>query len=497
MARVWAARVRGTGQIVALKMLLPELAENPAFREMFFDEARIASRVRHPNVCVTYELGQYDNVLCLAMEWVDGPSLMRLLRPGPDHVEELPRVPIHPRLVARIIAETCAGLHAAHELVGDDGRSLGVVHRDVSPHNILLNTGGAIKITDFGVAKALGKTSQTVAGQIKGKLAYMAPEQLMGGGVDRRSDVFALGCVLYELTLGVRPFQGDHDPQIMTSIIIGRYEPPSAIAPGYPPELERIIVQALGNEPDQRFPSAEAVRQALESYLRSSGPPVTAAHVSGLLRERCGQEIDARTAALNGKLPPPRARAATGSGSGAMAVDGRPAPHDDRTAAERRAVLGLVAAVLVGAALGLGVLGYLRASWKAKPTAAVIELDAPTAAAPTVVPGVVTTAVAAAGAADAGLVFLHVTPATAVIAVDGLDLPAGTAAVGRPADGGTLNVVVRADKHDETVVLVDSQTSSDLDISLVPSVRKGSAARVARDASAVAVPIETPPNPYE
>jgi serine/threonine-protein kinase len=152
MARVWAARVRGKTDVVALKMLLPELAENEEFRKMFFDEARIASRVRHPNVCGTYEMGEQSGILYLAMEWLDGPSLMRVLRPGREDVSDCERVPIRPRIAARIVADSCAGLHAAHELIGDDGRPLAVVHRDVSPHNLLMTSTGEVKVTDFGVA---------------------------------------------------------------------------------------------------------------------------------------------------------------------------------------------------------------------------------------------------------------------------------------------------------------------------------------------------------
>jgi tRNA A-37 threonylcarbamoyl transferase component Bud32 len=504
MARVWAAKVRGTGQVVALKMLHPEIAENPAFQEMFFDEARIAQRVHHPNVCVTYELGHYDGVFCLAMEWVDGASLMHVLRPAPDHVDDPPRVPLHPRLAARIVAEACAGLHAAHELVNEDGRSLGVVHRDASPHNILLTTDGHVKITDFGVAKALGKSSQTIAGQIKGKLAYMSPEQLMGGAIDRRSDVFALGCVLYELTLGVRPFQGEHDPQTMTAIIIGRYEPPSAVAPGYPTELEAIITHALGNEPDQRFATAEHMRQALEGYLRSSGPPVTAADVAALLRERCGHEIDARDAALHGggrRLGPNDSR------SGAMALDGRPA-------SERRAVMGLVAAVLLGSTVGLGILWYVHGSRKPKTDTTVakrvIELDDPATGTPgatsaTAVPSAATagtpgvatvaTGVPTAAAGTSTAVHLHITPPTAVLVIDGVVMPSGTETVARPADGGTVSVLVRADKYQDTIVLVDPASSDDVDVALVPATVHRVAPKPKESDSPSEV--EAPPNPYE
>src|SRR6185295_314523 len=144
------------------------------------------------------------------------------------------------------------------------GRSLFVVHRDVSPHNVLVTTNGEVKMTDFGVAKALGKTSVTIAGQIKGKLAYMSPEQLMGGGIDRRADVFALGCVLYEATTGEKPFRGENDPQVMAAIMIGNYDPPRSLRPDYPPDLEAILVRALDSDPAKRFQTAQDMRKALE-----------------------------------------------------------------------------------------------------------------------------------------------------------------------------------------------------------------------------------------
>ena len=389
MARVWAARVRGTGQIVALKMLLPALMENPSFQEMFFDEARIASGVRHPNVAQTYELGNYDGILTLVMEWVDGGSLMRIFRPGPEGDENRQRVPLPFRHAARIIADACAGLHAAHEMRDGNGRSLEVVHRDVSPHNVLITTKGEIKLTDFGVAKALNKSHVTIAGQIKGKLAYMSPEQLMGGGIDRRSDVFALGCVLYEMTTGARPFQGDHDPQVMAAIMIGSYEPPQNIRRDYPPELAAIIARALDGDPERRFPTADHLRGALEQYLRASGPPVTTQQIAALMEERIGPEMHARTMAL---LPPgtnislaPRSAPHSGphsgapkekgppSGPGAMAVDRRGAP-----ATSNAGVIGLVLAVLIGAGVGGAVLFYVHGTMKkAKQPIAATSASAP------------------------------------------------------------------------------------------------------------------------
>lgn len=292
MARVWAARQhgqRGFTKLVAIKTILPHLAREQEFERMFLDEARIASNVHHPNVCDTYELGEENGVLYLAMEWVNGDSLSRVIRPtGPE------TYPLDARVVARIVADACAGLHAAHELVGEDGAPLHVVHRDFSPHNILVSADGNVKVADFGVAKALGQLHEhTSAGQIKGKLAYMAPEQV-GGIADRRSDIFSAGCVLYEATLGIAPFRADNDLQIMQNLMAGAYLRPSQRAPGYPPELERIVMTALAPEPRQRFQTAEQLRVALEEWLARSGPVVTQANVAQALRARIGERIDRR-----------------------------------------------------------------------------------------------------------------------------------------------------------------------------------------------------------
>ena len=288
MARVWAAREQQSGAYYALKMLRSHLAEDATFRDMFFDEARIASLTQHENVAHTYELLELDGILCLVMELVEGPSLVRIVRPGSAERDDAKRVPLPPRLAARIVAEASAGLHAAHELRDESGRPLGVVHRDVSPQNVLLSVDGQVKVTDFGVAKALNKINVTLAGQIKGKLAYMSPEQLSGGGIDRRSDVFALGSLLYELTVGQRAFDGDSDPEVMRAILTGEPIPPSRIVNGFPPALEQIIMRAIASDPMQRWQTARQMQEALEGYIAQSGPPVTPADLAALLHERTG-----------------------------------------------------------------------------------------------------------------------------------------------------------------------------------------------------------------
>src|SRR5690606_10938341 len=190
----------------------PTLSSDPTFEAMFLDEARVAASVHHPNVCQIFDLGEDAGVLYLAMEWVNGESLARILKP-PAKSGSGKREPerLNARIAARIIADAAAGLHAAHELADESGQHLGVVHRDVSPQNILVSLTGNVKVTDFGVAKALGMNHEaTAAGQVKGKAAYMSPEQATGGEIDRRSDIFALGIVLYEITTGQRPFHGEN-----------------------------------------------------------------------------------------------------------------------------------------------------------------------------------------------------------------------------------------------------------------------------------------------
>ena len=375
MARVWAARDHQTGQLFAVKMLRSHLAEDRNFRDMFFDEARIASLTQHENVAHTYELLELDGILCLVMELVDGPSLIRIVRPGSHERDDAKRVALPPRLAARIVAEACAGLHAAHELRDENGRPLGVVHRDVSPQNVLLSVDGHVKVTDFGVAKALNKINVTLAGQIKGKLAYMSPEQLTGGGIDRRSDVFALGSLLYELTVGQRAFDGDSDPEIMRAILTGEPIPPSRIVPGYPPALEQVIMRAISPGAEQRWPTARHMQEALESYIAQSGPPIGPADLAALVNERTG--VPASGPAPVG-VQPPQPPQLPQLPPQATSVMGTPTPHAPvqphaMTSGTRRreeAPKGvswgtIILAMATGLILGLLVLRYVYNARKA------------------------------------------------------------------------------------------------------------------------------------
>lgn len=294
MACVWAARFeahRGFRKLVAVKTILPHLASDPEFQNMLLDEARIAASVRHPNVCDLYELGEDSGVLYLSMEWVDGGSLLHVLR---DEASGKPRA-LEPRIAARSVAYACAGLHAVHELTDERGRPLGVVHRDVNPHNILASRSGLIKIADFGVVKARGQVHQTTkTGEMKGKIAYMAPEQIRGARIDRRADVFALGCVLYQVTTGQQPFRGDNDAIVLQAILNGTYEPPDRLVANYPRALSGIIRRALALEPERRFETADEMRVALEDWLAWTGAPLWETHLGNAVRGRIGPQLDKR-----------------------------------------------------------------------------------------------------------------------------------------------------------------------------------------------------------
>jgi serine/threonine-protein kinase len=288
MAMVWAARLKGSRgfqKIVAVKTMLPKLSEDEQFEQMFLDEASLASQIRHPNVCAIHDLGEQEGILYIVMEWIDGVPLNQLMKAAKKEGG------IPSPIAVRIVMQACAGLNAAHELRDDKGKLVGLVHRDVSPQNILVTYDGVAKVVDFGVAKAteLGE-GVTQAGQIKGKVGYMAPEQVKGDAVDRRSDVFALGIVLYALTTGKHPFRRESEAATMYNICAPRpVPPPRKIKPDYPEQLEHVLLKALAKDPIDRYQTAnaflKALDQALPSDMRSTDEDV-AAFVRPLLGEK-------------------------------------------------------------------------------------------------------------------------------------------------------------------------------------------------------------------
>jgi serine/threonine-protein kinase len=297
MATVWVARERGAttddDRLVAVKAMLPELAEEAEFVRMFLDEVRLVRSIRHANVVNVYDVGEHDGVMWMSMEWVEGESLHTVI------AEAGKRRAIPPEMAVKIIADAAAGLHSAHELKDEHGGPRGVVHRDVSPHNILIGTNGIVKLVDFGVAKAIGRVSEaTRAGQLKGKFGYMSPEQARGKPIDRRSDVFALGIVLFELTTSRRLFRGESDIETLRLVISSRIPRPTSFDPVYPVELERIVMKALEREPAARYQTALEFEQDLRTYLKSQRILVPESGIAALLKRVIGQRIEQRRKAV-------------------------------------------------------------------------------------------------------------------------------------------------------------------------------------------------------
>ena len=291
MGQVWAAHdTSAPGErVVAIKTNHSTGAE--ALR-VLWDEARLASLIQHPNVCPVYELAEEDDVTFLVMQWCDGGTFHDLLEATPNQTLPL-------GMAVRIVSSVAAGLHAAHELIGPDGMALRVVHRDVSPQNILVSTKGNVTVTDFGVAKAAGQAHRpTETGEMKGKLSYMAPEQVKSKDIDHRVDIFALGCVLYQATLGQRPFHGGDALATMYKLLEERVVPPSELEPEYPPELEAIVLKALAKERNERYQTAEEFHEALEKWLVATRTLVTASDVSNYLMEHLGDRVRERNARI-------------------------------------------------------------------------------------------------------------------------------------------------------------------------------------------------------
>jgi len=268
MGCVYLAREEREGGIVrqvALKRIHDHLARDAAFVTMFLDEARIASRIHHPHVCTVFEYGKVDGTYFIAMEYLRGLPMSELLHElGKKPPEESPE---RLALGVRLLVQACEGLHAAHELRDEHGASLHVVHRDVSPHNLFLSIDGTLRVLDFGIARAADRLAETTQGRVKGKFAYMAPEQALGKEVDRRSDVFALGVILWELLTLQRLFKRDAPAETILALVNEPVAPPSAIARDVPPALDAIVLKALARDPAERFATAREMARALERTL--------------------------------------------------------------------------------------------------------------------------------------------------------------------------------------------------------------------------------------
>jgi serine/threonine protein kinase len=286
MAEVWLAHTIGSapGRVVVLKMLLPELCEDPDFVKMFLDEARLASGLNHPNIVDVFDLGQLNGRYFIAMEYVAGKTLRQVVQ---RLRRDNRRLPVWFALLVAI--KTCDALGHAHGACDDDGWPLSIVHRDVTPENVIVGYDGSIKVLDFGIAKASTRNTKTRAGVMKGKHAYLAPEQILaaetGCAVDHRADLYSLGIILYELVTATRPFEADNELALIHNITDAESnpQPPRALAPWLESGVEEVILRAMARDPSRRFDSAAEMSTALADCLAASGQQPTERHVGGML----------------------------------------------------------------------------------------------------------------------------------------------------------------------------------------------------------------------
>ncbi len=374
MATVHCGRLLGPAgfsRTVAIKRLHSQFAKDTEFVSMFFDEARMAARIRHPNVVPTLDVVAWDGELFMVMDFVHGVSLWELIRASTVHQQPVPR-----DIVSALVCGALHGLHAAHEATDDEGVALGIVHRDVSPQNVLVGSDGVPRVADFGVAKAAGRIHTTRDGQLKGKLAYMAPEQVRSEEVDRRTDIFAVGIMLWEMLTLRRLFAGDTEAAVVLNVLEREVVPPSTLA-DVPAGADAVVLRALERLSPRRFTTAREMALALESAI----PVASTTRVSEWVNELVGdilQDRSRRVAAVesgpNAAAPPPKTG---GEPSQVSSISvSSPSPRRDRKASRRTSLY----------VVGAGALTALLASAVTVRTRSVQAQAAPSAAQPSVDP---------------------------------------------------------------------------------------------------------------
>jgi eukaryotic-like serine/threonine-protein kinase len=297
MATVYVGRLRGAvgfRRLVAIKRAHGHLLQNPTFKQMLIDEARLASHIHHPNVVAVQDVEEFGGKLHLVMDYIEGASLSELLTAASGR-----RVP--PEIAVRITLDAASGLHAAHELIDEQGERLQIVHRDVSPHNILVGTDGVARLSDFGIAKFARSGVKTRTGERMGKIGYMAPEYVETGEFDVRCDVFAAGVVAWEIFANRRLFKGSNDVETLKKILGEDAPPLSTVAPGLPAELDAILARALARAPAERFSSARAFGAALEAIASKHGLIAPYAEVGAWVQALRGDVLIERRAQVGAR----------------------------------------------------------------------------------------------------------------------------------------------------------------------------------------------------
>ena len=289
MATVYVAKLRGAhgfARTVAVKCMHPQYAKDPSFVDMFLDEARVAAKIRHPNVVPTLDIIQEQEQLLIVLEYVEGETLSAILKSARSKGTKI-AAPI----ACAIVHDLLCGLHAAHEATDDEGRPLDIIHRDVSPQNVIVGVDGLARVLDFGVAKASGRAHETRSGEIKGKVPYMPVEQLYGEDLDRRADVYAAGVVLWEALTGERLFEAPSDAALVLKIAEATIDTPSKrLGVSLPPELDRVVMKALARDRNERYATALEFAEDLGRAM----PPATRLDVAAFVKEHAADTLAER-----------------------------------------------------------------------------------------------------------------------------------------------------------------------------------------------------------
>ncbi|MBS2013426.1 MAG: protein kinase [Deltaproteobacteria bacterium] len=427
MAEILLARLQGPEgfqRAVVIKRILRQYAQLTDFVAMFLQEARIIAKIRHPNVVMVHELGEDAGEVFLVLEYVAGENLSSVLKRTATANEKLP-----PTLVAHLVAEACAGLHAAHELVTDEGKSQNLVHRDVSPQNLFLAYDGHVKLLDFGVARTDEQVARTAVGDVKGKLEYMSPEQAKGEPLDRRSDIFAMGIVLYELSTGRRLFKRVNAARTMEAITKEPIVPPSRLVEGFPRDLEAVVMRALAKRPEDRYASAADMRKDLLDIARVESSPVEALaeRMKRLFADRIAEKEEMLRKVREGDAI---TRVPAGEVEANVEVPAVPEPTRPRR-------VGIAVAALAGVGIAATAIVIARAAASPSPPPQAAVSGAAASAAPVLAPSGIASA-NGAPAASPVLVHVETRPPGASVFVDGeergatpvdLRLPRGTTPV--------------------------------------------------------------------
>ena len=471
MSNVFLAVATGPGgvnKLVVLKALLSDLSTEAYALSMFMDEARLAAQLNHPNVVQTYEVGTEGDRHVIVMEYLEGQPLSGVVRRAAQQGSQMP-LPLH----LRIIINALEGLHYAHELCGYEGAPLQLVHRDISPQNVFVTYDGQAKVLDFGIAKATSASTHTATGIMKGKIAYMAPEQMLGGHVDRRADLYSVGCMLWAAATGHKLWKDVPDVHVMRRAIAGEVPTPQSVNPRCDDELNRIVLKALAREPSERYSTALELQHDVELYAESLGPVAKqkdiARYVTGLFSDTRAQlkalvekqitliQADNSSISASRERPVPGSTTtlggATSESSATLLVE--PTAPAGRT--KRRVIAGVALLAVIG---GVSVFGMGKHDAGGAQPAAV---DKPVDPKPAVA------AVEAPATVNRVSVTFQASPTEAKLYLDDVALPSNPASKVLPADGKTH--VLRAEAPGFSSGRTEFSPTQDttLDLSLTPA----------------------------